>query len=236
VKQYLPQTNSCENHEIDIQMLEAFSNLTDDMYVIDFYRRKFIYVSPRIMLLCGHTVAEALELSYDFYPKVIYGDDFKLLVRIHQVSLEYLSGLESPRKLKYIKFNIRIVNTRQPLMIDHKLTPLYTPEGKIRIAACKVSAAVVDTPGNLMAKFDNGELYRYSFENGKWRSCRAIKLTPREKEILNLARHGKVGHEIADMLCINHQSLRNHESNIYRKLGTTNLMASVIYATNHSLI
>lgn len=52
-------------------------------------------------------------------------------------------------------------------------------------------------------------------------------LTPREKEILQLMANGRDNHEIADRLSLALQTVKNHVSQIYDKLGTTDRMEAV---------
>ena len=46
-------------------------------------------------------------------------------------------------------------------------------------------------------------------------------LTPRESEVLRLIARGLTNSEIASELCISKDTVKNHVSNMYRKLGVS---------------
>lgn len=66
---------------------------------------------------------------------------------------------------------------------------------------------------------------------------RIANLTTRESDIVRalLAEEGASGRELAARLRISEQTLRNHFSSIYRKLGIPNRVGLVAYATRHRL-
>jgi DNA-binding NarL/FixJ family response regulator len=55
-------------------------------------------------------------------------------------------------------------------------------------------------------------------------------LTPRELEVLKLKATGRTGHEIARVLCISPQTVKNYVRNILRKLEVCNSVAAVLVA------
>ena len=61
-------------------------------------------------------------------------------------------------------------------------------------------------------------------------------LTSRETEMLVLVARGKVAKEIAHTLAISEKTVRNHISNIYRKLGIYDRSQVVIYAMRKGLV
>ena len=61
--------------------------------------------------------------------------------------------------------------------------------------------------------------------------CRALPLTPREKEILALIASGLTNRQIADRLCISHKTVDTHRTRLMRKLdlhSTAELVALAI--------
>jgi len=62
------------------------------------------------------------------------------------------------------------------------------------------------------------------------------RLTPREKQLLNLASEGKKTGQIADQLFISTETVRNHFKNIFPKLGVHSRTEAVGLALRHSII
>jgi two-component system response regulator NreC len=61
-------------------------------------------------------------------------------------------------------------------------------------------------------------------------------LTPREREVLQLAAEGKTGPEIAARLHISQRTVENHRANLMRKLALENQSELVRHALRHGLI
>ena len=61
-------------------------------------------------------------------------------------------------------------------------------------------------------------------------------LTPRQKEILQLVTNGFSYREIGLILDIRHDTVKNHVSEINRRLGVSNRVESIIYAAYLGLI
>lgn len=51
-----------------VRAAEAFANATyQSVYIIDYYRKNFLYVSPNPLFLCGMTADKVKGLGYQFY-------------------------------------------------------------------------------------------------------------------------------------------------------------------------
>jgi DNA-binding NarL/FixJ family response regulator len=61
-------------------------------------------------------------------------------------------------------------------------------------------------------------------------------LTPREVEILDCVAHGNSNKEIARLLSISDQTVKNHITSILRKLAVNDRTQAVIYALRHGWI
>ena len=62
------------------------------------------------------------------------------------------------------------------------------------------------------------------------------EFTAREKEILKLCSEGLIAKEIANRLFISVNTVNNHKTNMFRKLGINNVMEMVHYAFKHKII
>jgi two-component system response regulator DegU len=63
-----------------------------------------------------------------------------------------------------------------------------------------------------------------------------IPLTPRETEVLQLLAQGLDNAAIAEQLVVAKQTVQNHVTNIYGKLGVTTRTEAALYAIRHGLV
>lgn len=61
------------------------------------------------------------------------------------------------------------------------------------------------------------------------------KLTPREIEVLELIAEGMINKEIAKQLYISEKTVKNHVSNIFKKLQVSDRTQAAIYAFKHNI-
>ena len=71
-----------------------------------------------------------------------------------------------------------------------------------------------------------------SDENGQGTSLSAIKISAREREILQFISDGKTNPEIAQILYLSPLTIKNHVRNIFKKLGVTSRSQAVALAIN----
>lgn len=74
-------------------------------------------------------------------------------------------------------------------------------------------------------------------EDAKSKKDELIKtLTPREMEVLALVARGYTNIQIADVLCISKHTVKNHVSNIYRKLKIDDRTKIALLAIRNGLV
>ena len=74
-----------------VQTVEAFARVTyQSVYLIDYYRQEFLYVSDNPLFLCGHTAKAVKELGYSFYLEHVPEDEQKCLLNWTEVVLSSL--------------------------------------------------------------------------------------------------------------------------------------------------
>ncbi|HEX2393993.1 MAG TPA: LuxR C-terminal-related transcriptional regulator, partial [Bacteroidales bacterium] len=64
----------------------------------------------------------------------------------------------------------------------------------------------------------------------------AIKLSQREKDVLNMISQGLSNQEIASALHLSHRTVERHRTNLLDKTGSKNSISLVIYALKNNLI
>jgi len=67
-------------------------------------------------------------------------------------------------------------------------------------------------------------------------SPRLPKLTPREREVVQLLAEGKISKEVASFLYLSTKTAETHRSNIMRKLGFHSIRDIVVYAIKNNII
>lgn len=224
-----------------LNTLDAFSRTIEyGIYVIDYKKRGFIYVSPNPLFLCGYKAEEVLKLGYSFYEKVVVKEDLAMLDEIDKKGYELFSRLSPEARMKsMLSYDYRI---KQPgdktMMVNQRNTPLFLSEqGDVRFALCIVNLSTHNQPGNVMIRVDDIlHNYRYSFEGKKWKKETRILITNREKDVLQLAASGCSNEEIANTLFINVSTVKFHKTNIYNKLNVKNITEAVVFAYNHKLL
>ena len=67
-------------------------------------------------------------------------------------------------------------------------------------------------------------------------SVKIEKLTRRELEVLKLLAIGKYNKEVAEELEISERTVKNHVSNIFKKIGVTDRTQAAVFAIRNNLI
>lgn len=233
----VPDITGDETINLPLFLLEDFASISiEAVYVLDFLKRGFHYVANRDFFLCGHSVEEALSLGYDFFPSIIHGKDLSLLENMHSVILQRLFNLDKPDEVNYFSFTVRIKSIAGYIIVYHKLKPIFI-DGQPRFGLCLLASSVLNKSGHLRAFYNNNPNFEeYSSKNGDWQKKTLTPLTVREKKVLILAKQGKTNEQIADIICIEHQTVRNIENTIYRKWQVNSIVQAISFGTNHHLI
>ena len=75
-----------QQKELLIKSFEAISRSTyQSIYIIDYYKKNFLYVAENPLFLCGHTSEEIKKLGFMFYIDHVPLLDQKMLTEINKV-------------------------------------------------------------------------------------------------------------------------------------------------------
>ena len=66
-------------------------------------------------------------------------------------------------------------------------------------------------------------------------TTRPVRFSPRERQIVKFITAGCSNQEIADCLGLRIQTVKNHLSRIYRKLGVSNRVHLAVFAVGHGM-
>lgn len=228
--------------ELLIRSTEAMARtLYQSVYLIDYYKKGFLYVSDNPLFLCGLKANEVHDMGYSFYISNVPEEDQKMLVEINSNGFKfYEDKISSEDKYRcYITYDFHLINkSGKKVLVNHKLTPvLMTPDGRIWIALCVVSLSSNTKPGNVEFHIQGTSNYwSYSFESHRWKPQENVELKPEEKQVLNLASQGYTMNEIADKMCRSVDSVKFYRRNLFERLGVKNITEALSYSAIYKLL
>lgn len=225
-----------------VAMAEALSrNTNHSLYLIDYNRRNFLYVSPNPLFLCGYERQEVQRLGYAFYFDVVPTDEVQQLQEINEAGFRFYYAQPAERRTNLrIEYDFHLRTSPQHLLlVHHQLTPiLLTPgEGDIWLALCTVSLSPRKEPGEVaITDRASGERHVYSFTTRRWHRQEAIGLNDRERDILRLSVKGLSNAEIGEQLFITADTVKFHKKKLFEKLHAENITEAVGIAAQWQLI
>lgn len=209
------------------------------LYIIDYNKQNFLYVSGNPLFLCGHTTQEILEMGYEFYLYYVPADEQKMLIELNKAGFDFFEEVRIDERIKCtMSYDFHIINGKKKTLINHKLTPiLLTDEGRIWLAACVVSLSSHSEPGNIILRIsDQSVFYEYSLKNHRWKKNEGVILTEREKDVLSLSAQGYSMNEIADKLFVTFDTIKFYRKRILEKLQVKNITEALSFATSYRLL
>lgn len=221
--------------------IKAFARTTyKSIYIIDYQKKGFEYVSDNPLFLCGHTSEEVKEMGYAFYFKYVTPPDLDLLLKINTVGFDFFEKLPIEERLFYtISYDFNIKNQeKKTILINQKLTPLFlNNDGKVWKAICIISLSTEQHSGNIkIYKQGDNKMFTYNLEGKYWKTEEKITLTNREKEILQYSARGFKINEIAESIFVSPDTVKFHRKKLFEKLEVANISEAIVYATNNKLI
>lgn len=224
-----------------LEAIKAFARLSyESIYVIDYERMGFEYVSDNPLFLSGHTAEEVLELGYEFYFKNVPEADLQMLANINQAGFDYFDKLPFDERRQYsITYDFHLITKDgKHLLINHKLTPLFlTAEGKIWKAICVVSISNHKHAGNVfISKQGTDTIWQLDIKSNTWQKFVKPKLTKREVEILHLHAQGLTINQIAEKIFVSPDTVKYYRRRIFDRLNVNNVAEALAYAVNSKII
>ncbi len=236
----MPEELDYRRAEECIRSAEAFSRSTyQSVYIIDYFKQNFLYVSPNPMFLCGLTPEQMRDLGYRFYLEYVPEDEQSLLLDINRAGFAFHQRIPlEERKDWYIQYDFHILNEGHPILVNHKLTGLaLTSDGQVWLALCVVSASNHSTPGHIeMHKVGSPDYFEYNRVTHRWDPRRTPKLTESERSVITLSIQGFTMTEIADKMCLSHDTIKKYRKQIFEKLGVRNISEAIMAAANNKLL
>lgn len=227
--------------DLYLSPVKAFARMTySSVYIIDYFKKGFEFVSDNPLFLCGHTAEEVLQMGYDFYFKHVPAEDLTMLLKINEAGFDFFHKIPKEERLDYsISYDFHLQSLEgKHILINHRLTPIFlNSEGKMWKALCLISLSAEKTSGNAkIFKTDESLVYKLNLDSGVWIKEPKIILSEREIEILQFSSRGYTVAEIAEAIFVSPDTVKFHRKKMFEKLDVGNITEAIIWATNNKML
>ena len=139
-----------------VEAAQAFAQSTyQSIYIIDYFRKNFLYVSDNPLFLCGHTAEEVRQMGYGFYINNVPADEQPMLTELNRAGFRAFDDVPLANRQRCVmSYDFHILTSERPLLINHKITPLVlTADGRAWLALCTVSLSSHKEAGQIRSAF-----------------------------------------------------------------------------------
>ena len=172
-------------------------------------------------------VTEYIETSQELnIENLVHPDDLEVVRRIDKKVWEFLDTLPEEEKLtyKYI-YELRVLEKGKYVRMIYQMRILAFKEDNF--LAMGIIDIAPEQSANTSVRFQiknclTDEIVPFAIE-----SATDVQLTPREREILALAKEGMFSKEISEKLNISIHTVNRHRQNILEKLQVDNMIEAV---------
>jgi DNA-binding CsgD family transcriptional regulator len=238
---HLPE-EAYKNIDRIVGYVDAFARITyKSIYVIDYYKQNFLYVSDNPLFLCGLTAEEVKKLGYSFYISQVTPEDLPLLLGINTAGFLFYKDVPVEERTEYtLSYDFYVIDkiSGKKTLIHHQITPFrLTENGQLWLALCAVSISSSSKSGNIVIKRKNSSDYwHFNRTSRKWEKMSHPKLKSVEIEVLRFSAMGYTMSEIADEVHRSLDTVKMYRKDIFEKLEVDNIATAISYAKNHRLI
>ena len=223
-----------------VRTAEAFANTTyHSVYIIDYFRKNFLYVSPNPLFLCGKSADAVKSEGYQFYIDHVTANEVDMLLEINKAGFSFINDVPIEEKSKYtISYDFHLLNGHEKILINHKITALACqPDGSVWLGLSVVSLSTHSEAGHItMHCRDKADYWEYDLDFLRWEKRIAPILNETEKEILTLSMQGLTINDIAERIHRAVDSVKSARRRLFEKLEVNNISEAISYATNYKLI
>lgn len=175
---------------------------------------------------------EVVALAIDGEDAIKKSQSFKPDVILLDINMPNLNGIQTLRRLKDIDTNFRVI-----MLTIHEAREYLLETINIGASGYLLKDLEAENLIKAIRDVHDGKTYiqpslaTYLIKGEGLSSCaRKDKLTKREYEVLSLIADGKNNKEIAEELFISEKTVKNHVSNILKKIEVSDRTQAAIYA------
>lgn len=206
---------------------------------------KVVIIDDHVMVREG--IKQLLEIDGDIVVVGEAGDGeegIKLLetlkpdVVLLDINMPKINGLEVLEELKRRKLNYRVL-----ILTIHNEVEYLVKAVEIGVDGYVLKDSELAVLKKAIFSIDEGKTYiqpsltpLLKAKLDQMKEAKEEELTKREIEVLKLIARGMYNKEIADELVISEKTVKNHISNIFRKIDVTDRTQAAIFAIKHSYV
>lgn len=206
------------------------SNIPFGTCLIDYSKRKYLYMSDHSKEILGHPKDKYLDEGIDFQNRIRLSDDSAIFYNlVFRDIMEYWKLIPHKEIAQYrVSFNYRILRSdgkiAQCLQHSTYLEPLAGLPVLNLLTFSDISDFKTDDSTVLtISRLVDGAGYAKVFSRSYWPQSKSI-LSARELEVLLLSYEGLSNKMIAEKLYISIQTVKNHKANMMEKTSARNIV------------
>ncbi len=223
-----------------LALVKAMAQLSSSgVTIYDAQQGKHIYTSGKFYEIFGYEIPHGNEFSNEAFDEKVHPLDLPELGKNGNKAFEFILSVPHPLRTNYKIVNEYRISSKPGIYIrvieQHQILQLDC-DGNVAL-----SLGVIDISPNQskpdgvksqILNFATGELVQIPSQNNN----EMVKITRREKEILEMIRDGLLSKEISGLLAISIHTVNTHRQNILEKLGADNAIEALQKAKTLSLI
>ena len=224
------------------EMLDAVSRLTyQSIYVMDYCKMNFLYVSDNPIFLCGYSREEVMAKGFDFLLEQCKPEEVNALIEINRASMDFIHHVPVSERSRYsVSYNYHIRGPRvgEWRLVHHKRTPIALSDaGELWLILCSVDWAPDGSELRAIITSEiSSKVWFYDQIAMKWCESSQEILTELEKSVLILSNRGLTMNEIAESICKSVDSVKGYRKSLFVKLGVSNITEAIACAKARKLI
>lgn len=208
---------------------------TNSVYIIDYFKRNFLYASENPLL----APVGLKDMGYALYLNYVPKEEQAMLLEINRAGFEEFSRIDVVEKMEFvISYDFHFKQNGRSRMVNHRLTPLeLNSKGQLWLALCSFTLSPRKDFGNVRmwrvtesgkGIVGNRDVREYSLADGKWHDSAPIVLSETEQNLLMMSAQGYTTEEIANRLFRTADTMKYHRKKIFRKLGVETISEALV--------
>ncbi len=207
-------------------------NLGYGLYVLDYFQKEIVFVSENVSVWCGISKTEIETNGYEAYLNYVPKNDLAMLVEINNAAFSFFATHLSNKVHTYsLSYDFHLGN----FMVNQHFMPILFKKNKVWLAVCLLSLSSKKRVGNIVLNTGT-DCYHYSIQQKRWINKSILKLTEKEKLIIRYSIQGYSTQEIADKSYSSYETVKKQKKNLFKKLGTTNMLESLQFLSDNHLL